>query len=235
MNTFKKLDEFEVLSFDLDDTLYCNKKVLFKAELELFYWLNHNFKISKQYYLENISLIRKNFLENNMYRNDLTLLRLNCLIFLFEKLGFTIKKSKHEAHKALEIFLFYRNQILVESDIIKLLSSLSMKYILISITNGNLDIGQTVLNKFFQYNYKSGKDGRAKPKADMFELAISELNIKPSKILHIGDSYVDDVIGSVSCSMKSCWINLKHEKLNTNHVITPDFEIKNILELKKIL
>jgi HAD superfamily hydrolase (TIGR01549 family) len=75
-------------------------------------------------------------------------------------------------------------------------------------------------------SYKASADGR------FFGQVISRLGVKPSEILHIGDS-ISDIGGAHRAKIKSCWIN--RDKSVWKYDIKPDYIIKSLLDIDKLL
>ena len=57
-----------------------------------------------------------------------------------------------------------------------------------------------------------------------------KLNLDPSKILFVGDTFEADVIGSKSVGMRSVWLN-KGKEASSEKKVIPDFEIKDVTEV----
>lgn len=74
--------------------------------------------------------------------------------------------------------------------------------------------------------YKGDKEG------NFFKRVLSELDIAPDKILHIGDSYAD-IAGAQKAGIAACWIN-REDKL-WNYSIRPDYIIHSLDQLTDIL
>ena len=51
-----------------------------------------------------------------------------------------------------------------------------------------------------------------KPRAEMFEAALSRLGLEPCQVLHVGDSLRSDVRGAKALGIPVLWINRKHRK-----------------------
>lgn len=71
-----------------------------------------------------------------------------------------------------------------------------------------------------------------KPRKELFELALKEMNLNQEEVIHIGDSINSDIEGSKNIGIKSIWINRKNKK-NTNVVIK--YSCNNLLEVEELL
>ncbi len=233
MIIYKKTNKIKVLSFDLDDTLYDNKPII-KAALE-----------AQSQYLNRIDNWRQQ--DNNFWQicrhhviqsqpdiyYDVSKLRLEALKWGLEKLGLSTADINHYAHGAFQAFMEARSQVNVAPQVLSMLDSLSKKYHLIAITNGNVDISKFSLNKRFELLLMAGPDGLQKPASDMFTQAANTLNLPLSNILHIGDNLDSDVQGANNAGCHSCWLNEFAQK--TQYQGLPNIEITNIMELEHFL
>lgn len=80
----------------------------------------------------------------------------------------------------------------------------------------------------------SDEVGWRKPKSLIFETALGRLGVRPAEALFVGDRADIDVIGARGVGMPSVWINREAAGL-PEHVPPPDFEIRDLKELRAIL
>ncbi|WP_274018986.1 HAD family hydrolase, partial [Vibrio parahaemolyticus] len=59
------------------------------------------------------------------------------------------------------------------------------------------------------------------------------VDVKPEEALHIGDSLAADIAGANNMGILSVWVNATGASNPTE--ITPNFEIRETVELKEIL
>ena len=76
----------------------------------------------------------------------------------------------------------------------------------------------------------SEDDGYRKPRGSIFMNLSKKLNLDPSEILFVGDTFEADVIGSKSVGMRSVWLN-KGKEASSEKKVIPDFEIKDVTEV----
>jgi len=237
MKIFRKLNNIKVLSFDLDDTLYNNKPIIKAA-------------VSAQFdYIKQISLIGDKWLQQgpNFWEQcrvatqqnipgieqNVTLLRQHALKYAFKFLGLNEQESELHSNTAYQAFISTRSQVIVSPEVLTLLKSLSKKYTLIAITNGNVDISKFCLKDSFEFLLMAGFDGPQKPASDMFESAAQKLNVNLANILHIGDNLDSDIQGANNSGCMSCWLN--EDPTKTSYQGLADIEISNILQLEMLL
>lgn len=63
-------------------------------------------------------------------------------------------------------------------------------------------------------------------------IKIKRSNLKPNEAIVVGDSLEKDIQGAKNANIKSAWYNPK-QKVNDTAIV-PDYEIKNLLELKNM-
>lgn len=66
----------------------------------------------------------------------------------------------------------------------------------------------------------------------MFKELLKYYNMKPGKVLHIGDS-ISDILGAKREGITTCWLN--RNKLCWEHEVKPDYTIESLSELIEIL
>ena len=81
--------------------------------------------------------------------------------------------------------------------------------------------------------------GRRKPHAEIFEVLLDELGVKPEETLHVGDNLVADVLGASALGMRTAWITRRvrdpQSALSGYEGQPPDFQIRDLSELPAIL
>jgi FMN phosphatase YigB (HAD superfamily) len=81
----------------------------------------------------------------------------------------------------------------------------------------------------------SSEDCRSyKPRHEMFERALYLLGCAPDEVLHIGDSWANDVGGAQSYGIPVAWLNRDGRKVPRDGK-TPDLVIQSLYELPSIL
>jgi 2-haloalkanoic acid dehalogenase type II len=72
-----------------------------------------------------------------------------------------------------------------------------------------------------------------KPRPEMFQKALTTYHLKPTEVLHIGDSLTSDVIGAQNVGIKVVWINRKNKELPRN--FSPDYIVRSLDEIIPLL
>lgn len=65
----------------------------------------------------------------------------------------------------------------------------------------------------FEYMVTSEDVGAYKPHPAMFDAALDLLGLQPTEVLHIGDSFSNDVVGAARLGIPVAWLNRVHKPL----------------------
>jgi FMN phosphatase YigB (HAD superfamily) len=177
--------DYDLVIFDLDNTLYDESLYLFKAYEEIAFYLSRRYSHLSAY---EITIFLKNqFLANGRE-------------FLLDKL-FATFRIKDEIKKCLEIMrtIKFREKIsLTEKGKILLSEAVSQTKVIV-LTNGNPKqqknkIEQIDWGNFLDYvQIVYANEYAPKPSSKVFEEYIVKLyNVEPKKVLMIGDSKADE-------------------------------------------
>lgn len=63
------------------------------------------------------------------------------------------------------------------------------------------------LRRHFEFVLTSAQAGYRKPDVHIFQQALSRLNLEPGRVIYVGDSYEDDVVGAQSAGIKPLLID----------------------------
>ena len=217
------LEKIKVISFDLDNTLYDNSPVIKKAEKQSQQYLSKEFvKQDKIFDVDQFISVRKSLIKNNNIAFDnLTYLRQECL----KQVCMNLQNSAHIVKKATEIFIDLRQEAEIPLEINYMIEEFSKRFILVSMTNGNCDAENLSVGKYFKKNYSPQQGYRAKPHTEMYKKVISDFEIKPEELLHIGDEEKSDGMGA---SQAGCYFYLFTPfEESINHSIN---QLKNALK-----
>lgn len=87
---------------------------------------------------------------------------------------------------------------------------------------------------YFDFTLFSSDCIFAKPDPLMFEIAAAKWDLKPSRILHVGDQLDKDIVGGQAGGFRTVWLNHDQKKTKTNKV-KPDHEIFSLDELPAVI
>jgi len=226
----------QVISFDLDDTLYFNEEVIKKAERHQFdtvcslvpaakehgieFWLRLKWQIAKQ---------------QPELRHDVTEWRKAVIKSGLSHFGLTGAELSAGINLVYNEFYAARSNFEVPQQSFGVLSKLSKKYPLVAVTNGNADIERLGLSQYFVGYYRAGENNtRSKPHPDLLELAAKQLDVPLQHILHIGDNPETDVKAAINAGCQSLWFNTKPSIPYSGQILA-DGEYSNLDDLLHLL
>ena len=101
------------------------------------------------------------------------------------------------------------------------------------LSNGNTYPERCGLGGYFQFVVFAQEHGIQKPDPRLFEIAIERARCAKHQLLHVGDSFQNDIIGAKQAGIKSVWLNRQCEDKEMKE--QPDFEISSLTELIEVL
>lgn len=235
---YKKLRPIQAITFDLDDTLYENTSVILKAEHSLIEFMHNHYPVTKKANKNFWRTQQKaHFLANPLLKNDMGELRRLSLESGFGILGLSGKEIDTATKRCFEHFYFQRSNFCLHKNMHSLLKSLSDKLPLVAITNGNVDVQQIKIDKYFSACFKASVDLPMKPNKAMFDAAQIFLNIPHENILHVGDNLQKDIYGALKAGYQTAWyaedrtMNMLDEKV---HVL-PHIQLSQLTQLLELI
>ncbi len=222
------LERARLITVDLDDTLWPCGPVIGHAEATLYDWLAVNApSLTADYDLDALRIHRKELAEREPERaHNLTWLRHRHLSILLQQFGY----APDMADEGVEVFRRARNQVNPFGDVIPVLEVLHSSHVLVSLTNGNVDLDETPLGCFFEHHIDAVEAGAAKPDPAMFQLALDRVSEAPGSALHLGDDPVRDIAPAMAMGMGAVWVN-RAGATWPQDLPRPDGEIKSLGEL----
>ncbi len=132
------------------------------------------------------------------------------------------------------LYLKHRfEDITLFDDVLPTLDALQGGYMMGLLSNGNTYPERCGLEGYFQFVLFAQDYGIQKPDPRLFEIAIERAACAKHHLLHVGDSFQNDVIGAKQAGIKSVWLNRQREDKETKE--QPDFEISSLSELIEVL
>ena len=132
------------------------------------------------------------------------------------------------------LYLKHRfEDILLFDDVLPTLNALQGGYTMGLLSNGNTYPERCGLGGYFQFVVFAQDHGIQKPDPQLFEIAIERAGCTKRQLLHVGDSFQNDVIGAKQAGIRSVWLN--RQGINNKAEQQPDFEISSLWELTRIL
>ena len=195
----------ELLSFDLDDTLWDAGPVLMRAEEVLYAWLTAEApQLTARWSIEDLVNYRRQLAkERPELRHDFTLLRIHALAELLPQAG----HSAELAEPAVAAFLAARSEVEMYEDAVHALEALRADYRLVAITNGNTDLDRAGVAHYFEFCVSPALAKTAKPDPRMFEIVAERTGVAQAAMIHIGDEPYYDVEAAHRAGVASIWVN----------------------------
>lgn len=228
----RRLTQFDVISFDLDDTLYDNVPIMQNAERCVHAFIEQNYPQTIPWDIDHwrerrMALMRS----DSRLASDMTALRLATLRQGFTEAG--IEAPEAAANHVMQQFHFYRSDFKVAPETLNILSELRQRFTLCAISNGNVDCKRIGLSGYFDIVVQPNERLRGKPHSDMFNTAVNHLQITPSRLLHIGDHPWSDVVGAHRAGCQSGWYRDGLGSEAELHIV-PTFSFNHIEQLLEL-
>ncbi len=228
MQFYRRLTTIKAISFDLDDTLYSNRPVMYDIEKKMVSYFSEklasllpdlhavfNRAFWGPYRQEAINA-------NGDISHDVVQLRYESYRLGLIAHGVAAAQAANEAQLALNYFIQLRSDFSVPKASKQLLAQLSQQYPLVAISNGNVDTKTLGIAQYFHSIYHAGfqngnhaKVGqhflagrllKQKPATDMFVEVCQELAISANELLHVGDCGFADIHGALNAGCQTAWL-----------------------------
>ena len=198
-----------LVTFDLDNTLWDVDTVIHRAEKETRNWIQPRVPEYGSYMTsENVASLRARVMEENPdIRHDVSALRIQMMRRAFEQCGLPRTEADAKAREAFAVFIRWRNTITFYDGALDTLNTLSRRYQLAALSNGNADVRRVGLDSYFSFAISAADVGSSKPSPEMFLEAMHRAEISPDRAVHVGDHPIDDIEGANRVGMHSIWVN----------------------------
>jgi len=201
------------IAFDLDNTLWECDPLIVKAEQKFYKWLQSAYPSITKYFTEKeLVMHRMSYIQTRPELHyNLTSLRKDWMRQIAHEVdAITVDENDFEARyveAGFQVFWQERNNVIFYDGALDMLESLSQKYSLGVITNGNADVNFIGIGHFFDFSISSEAAGVAKPHEDIFHQAIRLSEHLVENIIYIGDDPKCDVLGPQKIGMRALWYN----------------------------
>ena len=221
----------EVITFDLDNTLWDVDPTLIAAEDAQRQWLlAHRPGAIDHLDHEGLWQFKQTVWQQHPeLLHDVSGIRVQMLYQLQRAAGYGEEDSRSGARRAFAAFLQVRHQVVLYEEALGVLSSLARDYTLGALTNGNADIYKTDAGEYFDFAFLAEDVGASKPHPDMFEAALQHAGVAPAQIVHVGDNPEHDIQGAQAVGMRTVWMNSQGQEWPGGP--RADQEIDNLLQL----
>jgi FMN hydrolase / 5-amino-6-(5-phospho-D-ribitylamino)uracil phosphatase len=217
----------KAISLDLDDTLWPITPIVLRAEQRLHDWLCSNCPpVAAAFPIAQMRALRERIaLENPHLEHDYTAQRKLSLSAALGPHGY----GEDMMEAAFDAFYAARNEVELYADALPALQRLAARLPLISLSNGNADLGRIGLRHLFADCVTAREFGKAKPAPEIFLEACRRLSLQPAEVLHVGDDPLLDVAGARAAGLPTAWINRHAAPWQQD--ARPDAEFRDLAEL----
>lgn len=201
---YRHLQPFSVISFDLDDTLYDNVPVMQASEKAVQAFIENQYPETQGWDQNHWRKRRWRLMQERAdLRSNMTELRMATLLEGFHEAQ--VGDPQHAAETVMQQFLHHRSNFEVPVASHQLLDALKSRFVLVAVSNGNVDCEKIGIAKHFDVIVQPSEQWRGKPHPDMFEVVMDRLKVPAHEILHIGDHPQSDVLGAHRAGCQSGW------------------------------
>lgn len=240
MHFYRRLTPFKAISFDLDDTLYSNFPVMMATDTKMVgYFAKHLPSQPHRIYDYHFWFVyREQALDlNPELTHDVGELRLQSYYLGIQSLGFSSVIAMKMAKQALSYFVKQRSNFTVPQSVHDLLAKLKKHWLIIAISNGNVDTKAIGIHHYFDAIYHAGfyngVNLKQKPDVDMFKRACQRFNLHPEQLLHVGDCGANDVSGAIRFGCQTAWVSTYD--VGKPLTLLPTLELTDVVELHRLI
>lgn len=224
----------QLITFDLDDTLWDVTPVMQDAEAVLRNWLALHAPRLGAVPVEHLWKIRSALLEAEpLLKHRLSELRRRILFHALEDAGYPHDEAQVLAESGFQVFLDARHQVELFSEVHPTLEILATRFQLGVITNGNADVRRLGLAEYFRFALCAEELGIGKPDPKPFLEALQRAGVAAAHAVHIGDHPSDDIAGAQQAGLRAIWFNPRG--LSWSAANQPDGQIRSLAELPALL
>lgn len=224
----------ELITFDLDDTLWDTAPVIQNAELVLRDWLAAHAPKIGPFPPQELFTIRQRLIEREPgLKHRISELRRRVLFHGLHEAGYGEAEARDLAERSFEVFLHARHQVDFFPEVHPTLELLARRYRLGAVTNGNADVRRLGVADYFSFALCAEDLGIGKPDPRPFEEALRRAGTDASKAVHVGDHPSDDIAGAIQAGLRAIWYNPKRSPWEGG--ATPHAQITSLAELPALL
>lgn len=225
----------QLITFDLDHTLWNPHEALHIAEQAMYQWLCQQVpQFSSLFSYQDIVDYRINMAKSRpQLAWQVSALRKHVLRLLLLQVGLAEPAIDELVEQAFMVFFNERSRLELFPGADDVLKELSADYSLIALTNGNASLRLVGINHWFSAYFNAENVGAPKPQPAMFAAALAHAKVTASEAVHVGDSAEMDVLAAKQLGMQAIWVNYHGQQWQ--HEIQPDAEITDIRQLPAVI
>ena len=229
------MSRIKLVTLDLDNTLWDVDSIIVQAEADMVAWLEtHVPECLPLYRSDTLVEVRNDvFTQHKDRAHDLSFMRTAVLETLMQRAGYAEAEAGRLARQAFAVFFEGRNRVELFPGAEDMLETLTGRYALYALTNGNADIEKAGLAAYFQGAFSSADVGVKKPHARMFEAPLLHVDVAAHEAVHVGDHLVDDVQGAAGVGMHTVWVNLTDAAHEGE--VHPTHEVSDLIQVAEVI
>lgn len=228
---------FQLITFDLDDTLWAVEPVIERANRVLCAWLEENVP-ELATGVPSGALVQYGdqvLAEQPELAAFVTRLRLQMLRRMLTAAGVDARDIEPLAQAAFEAFLHARHAVEYHPRALELLQELAADYALAALSNGNADVQRLEIGAYFDFAISAECVGAGKPDPAMFHQACRRAGCKPQQVLHIGDHPEHDVLGARRAGMHAIWVREPGQQWDADQSLQPSASVHCLSEIPALI
>ncbi|MBD1550193.1 HAD family hydrolase [Pseudomonas typographi] len=224
----------DLITFDLDDTLWDTAPVIENAEMVLREWLAAHAPKIGPFPPQALFAIRQRLVEAEPgLKHRISELRRRVLFHGLHEAGYAESEAQDLAERSFEVFLHARHQVDFFPEVHPTLELLAQRYRLAAVTNGNADVRRMGVADYFSFALCAEDVGIGKPHPRPFEEALRRAGTDASHAVHVGDNPNDDIAGAQQAGLRAVWYNPR--RCPWEGGAAPDAQIASLAELPALL
>lgn len=218
------ISKIRAISLDLDDTLWPIWPTIERAENALAVWLGTQAPGAAAVFADQPArlALRQHVVSTRPdIGHDLSALRRESIRLALHRAN----EDTRLAEPAFEVFFAERMRVDLFDDALPALAFLAARFPVVALSNGNADLGQIGLARYFVAGVSAQAFGVGKPDPRIFHAAAGTAGVAADAVLHVGDDAALDVLGGLGAGMQTVWLNRSehpwthelhpHETVNT--------------------
>lgn len=206
-------DPVRLVTFDLDDTLWDVAPVLVRAEQRLYQWLQQQTpELTRRY--DSLALqqrMAKQLAAMPELAHQISQLRILALEQALADSGYASDRAAQLARDAFAVFLGARHEVEYFEHALEILATLSKRYTLGAITNGNADVKRLELAPYFDFALAAEQLRASKPAPDLFLAALDRSGVPAAAAVHVGDHIENDIRAAQALDIRTVWVNFQRQ------------------------
>lgn len=200
---------FELITFDLDDTLWDVRPVLERAERRLAEWIGEHCPALAQRFDRKrwLDLRFRLLAQRPELQHRISELRAESMRLAMLECGYAAQEASALAADAFAVFIAARHEVELFAAVEQCLEHLAQDHVLGVLTNGNADVFRLPLGRFFRFALRAEELGVSKPEPASFAAALAAAGTTAERAIHVGDHHEHDMLGAQRLGITAVWFN----------------------------